>query len=457
TTTHVTNATTNYPFEPVAQAGHLQSTPQPLPGFDPSCHYRLDDEGGIADYDPVVKTIEVAVGCTEDPAAFAHLLNPSSADLACGFAPQSGDCAGDIIPDTEFFPPSSAYREIPKVLRAEDYMSDGALDADRLRADFQCMSLVGTRGYGFEKGLQAVTLAVSPDLTGGANAGFLRSQARTAVIFVTDDNDCSHDGTLDEKSACSTGVCAHANRPGLENSPLIPVEDLKTEFLGNLAASKGQPVYEDEVIVASIHGAYNRFDEEPPSTCSIEPSCDPDSSEIVAYSGDRYDRFIRQFPTYYPRPTTPDAPLAGLICHEFGPELQTIAGLYAPVSWSCLTNVYPCPATDSCPDFFGDGPSDECGLTDSGTDYCANALRVRLVVEGTTLASHDRLEATEYCLEGTFEAADERTTCVVAPERYGWTECTGNPAGVQLAWTAGQWPNALRGIDVEVEVARARD
>lgn len=50
---------------------------------------------------------------------------------------------------------------------------------------------VGTRGAGIEMGLEAAALALSEPLRSGANAGFLRDDARLALVFVTDEDDYS--------------------------------------------------------------------------------------------------------------------------------------------------------------------------------------------------------------------------------------------------------------------------
>ncbi len=53
---------------------------------------------------------------------------------------------------------------------------------------------VGTLGSGKEQPLRAARYALSEPLLSGANAGFLRPGARLAVVFVTDDDDCSDPG-----------------------------------------------------------------------------------------------------------------------------------------------------------------------------------------------------------------------------------------------------------------------
>lgn len=51
-----------------------------------------------------------------------------------------------------------------------------------------------------EKGLAAAALALSPPMTlrGGPNEGFLRPSAQLLVVFVSDEEDCSDNGVLDQ-------------------------------------------------------------------------------------------------------------------------------------------------------------------------------------------------------------------------------------------------------------------
>ncbi|MDX2011633.1 MAG: choice-of-anchor D domain-containing protein [Myxococcaceae bacterium] len=60
-----------------------------------------------------------------------------------------------------------------------------------LAALFQQKVQVGIRGSSFEHGLAAAARALSPELLQTTNAGFLRSEARLAVLFVTDANEQS--------------------------------------------------------------------------------------------------------------------------------------------------------------------------------------------------------------------------------------------------------------------------
>lgn len=79
----------------------------------------------------------------------------------------------------------------------DDYAAeDGTIDAARLQNDFRCIASVGTCGAYYERGIEAVSRALSDELLDGLNAGFLREDAFLAVLFLTDEDDCSSGGAL---------------------------------------------------------------------------------------------------------------------------------------------------------------------------------------------------------------------------------------------------------------------
>jgi hypothetical protein len=70
----------------------------------------------------------------------------------------------------------------PRILRA---------GSEALLADFAANVLVGTDGTGKEQAFRAARLALTDRLADGVNAGFLRPGARLAIVFVSDEDDCS--------------------------------------------------------------------------------------------------------------------------------------------------------------------------------------------------------------------------------------------------------------------------
>jgi len=67
-----------------------------------------------------------------------------------------------------------------------------AYGLDQMGADFACVATLGTGGCGFEQQMEAARKAlVEKTAVGGCNAGFLRDDSILAVLWVTDEEDCS--------------------------------------------------------------------------------------------------------------------------------------------------------------------------------------------------------------------------------------------------------------------------
>ncbi|TNE51925.1 MAG: VWA domain-containing protein [Deltaproteobacteria bacterium] len=68
--------------------------------------------------------------------------------------------------------------------------------------------IVGTTGTSYEKALDAMKRALSPEMIGKGkpNEGFLRDGATLAIIFVGDEDDCSNNGSIRENEV-SSDVC----------------------------------------------------------------------------------------------------------------------------------------------------------------------------------------------------------------------------------------------------------
>lgn len=329
TTTHMR---ADYPLEPVARPGHIQSTPQPVPGFDRFCH---DRDG---DYAPIREVLAAALACSSvDPADYDW----SDADIVCAMYATPQGCAidgvcggGDPCTPEDLFPPADTYEDLPRVLEVERYRDDtGKLDFLQLERDFACMTLAGTRGYGIEKGLAAAVLATSPELVGGVleaptdagapNHGLLRAGADFGLVFVTEENDCSHDGSLDETTTCGGDVCAFANHPDATDSPLLDVADVKTDLVANLRAAKGADFAESRIHLGALLGTWNRYDGPIPTADEcLQPGYEgpPDScttSRGRIFSGDRYDRFLAEFTDSSAFPERgEDTHLPGLLCDD---------------------------------------------------------------------------------------------------------------------------------------------
>lgn len=86
---------------------------------------------------------------------------------------------------------------------------------DSLQSQFACVTRVGTAGPGLEMPLEAMRLALTDRVTDGANAGFLRDDALLAVVFITDEDDCSrrdNDFTIKDDN-CPPGTPGYIDVP----------------------------------------------------------------------------------------------------------------------------------------------------------------------------------------------------------------------------------------------------
>jgi len=90
----------------------------------------------------------------------------------------------------------------PKILKS---LSEN-ITKDKLINYFVANVIVGALGSSYEKGLEAMQKALSPAMLKGHNKGFLREGAVLAVIFVADEDDCSHNGKVKEEQL-SPSVC----------------------------------------------------------------------------------------------------------------------------------------------------------------------------------------------------------------------------------------------------------
>jgi hypothetical protein len=492
--------------EKVARPGHLQSMPQPDPAVNEKC---VGEPGtsasGTDGYSAFRQNLELAVSCTKSPSEWEHLLDVTNEEIECHL---NQDCNGEDAASWELFPTASdgtqpyggmpkadsPYKDIPKVLRADDYRtSDGAIDVAKLEQDFACMSMVGTRGYWVEKGLSAAKKAVSPDMTGGPydpesdnppdapNHGLLRQNSNFAMIFVTDENDCSHDGSLDEGTACGDSVCEFAQNPNLQDSPMLSTEKLADDFLENLRESKARDdnFDGDGIVLASFHGRWKRFGEDTdypegqpmrPEECTPDLTAEPAEEKLkahscqtqwgAAFSGDRYDRWLRNFPqaNIFPKPDSdPNKPLDGLMCapENIPGELKDLGDTIAGSVSECITDVpYECEQADECPDFmFGGGTPSCVQFGQSDQSYCESGVQVRLYPAEGSEKTADDVEAHPYCIPDSFNSSVTPGGCVISRDRYSLETCGGLDSAIDLVWSSDTPYEDLIGYEVEMVYA----
>ncbi len=86
---------------------------------------------------------------------------------------------------------------------------------------FQERITVGIEGSGMEQGLEASFQALTEPMVSDANYGFLREEAMLALVYVSDEDDCSDRGALPNENYCYLD----AYRPDL-----IPVQEYVAAF-----------------------------------------------------------------------------------------------------------------------------------------------------------------------------------------------------------------------------------
>jgi hypothetical protein len=83
--------------------------------------------------------------------------------------------------------------ECPWLLHSREHPDDGTdVEDPPIWDDFGCIATLGTGGCGFEQQLEASYVALTVQTGAGRpNEGFLREDSLLAIIYVTDEDDCS--------------------------------------------------------------------------------------------------------------------------------------------------------------------------------------------------------------------------------------------------------------------------
>jgi hypothetical protein len=114
-----------------------------------------------------------------------------------------------------------------------------------LVADFQAQVIVGTGGSGREQPFEAARLALVKSEPGGPNAGFLRPGARLAIVFLSDEDDCSGPFIPNVSPTNDAGCRLGKTDPSLQLTPIASV----ASFLSGPIAGEVR-----DVVVAAIVG-----------------------------------------------------------------------------------------------------------------------------------------------------------------------------------------------------------
>ena len=188
---------------------------------------------------------------------------------------------GGVLRD-EGRPPSCMPTYPARVFR---FGFEPSVDPTVLAAEVGCVADLGTSRCGVEQPLEAMLLALSPAAPNdtvastfvpvafeggpgrgdGENAGFLRADSILSVVVITDEDDCSHRGTLPSSDALDPG-CA-----GLD---VLPIDRYVTGLL-QLRESPSQLVF---AAIAGIpedlaDATYEAMASDPRLSSADAPSC----------------------------------------------------------------------------------------------------------------------------------------------------------------------------------------
>jgi hypothetical protein len=189
--------------------------------------------------------------------------------------------------------------------------------------DFQANVLVGVDGSSREQPFAAARLALEQSAPGGVNEGFLRPGARLAIVFLSDEDDCS--GPSDPNITRSTHCL---DQKALAGSSLVPVAELASFLDGPLAGESR------EVVVAAIVGV---------DPATLGPSCGLShcSNNACDSAIDQGDRFLELLAALGPARTR----LASICDASFDAALADFASVIlsktlpldgAPADWRML-------------------------------------------------------------------------------------------------------------------------
>jgi hypothetical protein len=319
---------------------------------------------------------------------------------------QGPSCTQSV--DISHCPTENGEEAPPLIIRSEDKryrLEDGNLDVDKLQRDFGCNATTGTTGYGFEMGLEAAKTSLDITLRTGYNAGFLRDDAYLAVIFLTDENDCSDRGRLDKVNG---NVCEWFS------DQLVPVSEY-VDFFTQL--KNGDP---SRVIMAGIIAPDAGLRPGPGE--DVNPSCVSTSGE--GYAGYRYEELIRSF----------EASSTSDICNPpFDNALSALADLIVEtVDNRCLTQP---PATCET-DADCRGADNTCQARgDNGRTFCTS-FEVRVEVERPNTVN-DLTDRECYDVAGT-----DKRRCILDPAtdfglNYDNPDCDVSGISVELQYALG--------------------
>ncbi len=209
------------------------------------------------------------------PAVKSYHLGVVSTDLGAG-GREIGTCKGSGDDGKLLHAPhgSGCAASYPKWLEGP---------AATVAQDFACIAKLGTEGCGYEQQLEAALRALT---TQPENAGFLRKNAPLAIIFISDEDDCSaKDASLFDPDDLSLGELPTRCVRLLDK--LHPI----SRYVDGFRALKDNP---ERIVVAAITGPAGAVVLDPKLGTGMKPICSsPSFGE--ATPGNRFAELVKQF------------------------------------------------------------------------------------------------------------------------------------------------------------------
>lgn len=151
-----------------------------------------------------------------------------------------------------------------------------------LSDDFACIAKVGLNGCGFEQQFKAALMAIEGQ---PANDGFIRKNAPIAIIFISDEDDCSAPDSFFNPDDASLGSLK--SRCAAHRDKLEPV----SKYITAIKALKDNP---RRIVVAAITGPAGEVVIDESQFAGQVPVCSSQSFGDVA-AGNRFVELVSAF------------------------------------------------------------------------------------------------------------------------------------------------------------------
>lgn len=274
-------------------------------------------------------------GCSTSPMGGYGALQNIGRNGGCEGSYTAGDCNGVTC---------------PWLSHSVDVPDDGSVaENPPIWDDFGCIAALGTEGCGLEQQMEAALVALGPQSdTGMNNEGFLRDDSLLAIVFVTDEDDCSAaDHELFNPSR--TEQLGQINtRCAFHPEMLHPV----SRYVEGFRALR--PDREDSVVVAAIVGVpidgsweaghslaelRSRVEINPAEPSELMPTCD--TSMGYAFPPVRFAELVYEFGN--------NGILASICESDWTPALRAITRkIQGKLDGQCMPRELASTGSDAC-------------------------------------------------------------------------------------------------------------